>query len=141
MPRERRMTMRSRLVPLVLAGLMLSVEVEAAADWVFYSEGPSLSFDPSGKPTRYYYDKNSLRRIEPGVFEIYHRTAIDDSVAAYSVSQYWIDCNTMQMAVGEWATYTQGKKLHGGNEFRSGWYAPPDYDRGAKLIRIICRSP
>jgi hypothetical protein len=128
--------MKTRLVLLVLTALLLSAELGAAADWVFYSEGPPF---PGSKyrASWYYYDKSSIRNVEPGVFEINHLIVWTDPADIYTIAQYWIDCGKMQISIGKSVNYVKKAKLTEGNFFKMGWFAPRDYGE-KKLLQIIC---
>jgi len=96
---------------------------------------------------KFYYDSNSIKEVEPNVYEVQHKNSSGDDNLIYNISQYWVDCTRRKMAVGQWTNYMRAEVFQSGNLFKKGFYEPrgpiegvttEPYDPEWQLIRIIC---
>jgi len=117
----------------------------ALGNWELYFETQSSRNKPYKK---YYYDRSSIKEVEPNVYDVQHKKTSGDDDGIYTISQYWFDCTRRKMATGESVTYMQsGKEFLRGNYFNMGFYelrgpiqgiTTEPYDPPWELMRIIC---
>lgn len=118
---------------LLISLLIFSVASNSSADepWVLLSKG-------KGNNPDFYYNKESIKKIDHDVMEVY-----DSSVTpkGKTLRQIRIDCKNKKFAIGESDVYIGNNKVQSFDFSKNGWvWFDPSNNVERKLINAVCRK-
>ena len=119
---------------LLIATSFLSISSTSIAEnkWV-------LLHNAKGNGSDVYYDKQSIKKINDDVFEIY--ISFSTAYNKQCLEQIRIDCKNRKTAIGMSELYINGAKTQGMDFSNAGWiWSSPSNIVDKKLIKLICKK-
>lgn len=122
---------RSSLLSIIILFAIASM-ASAEDNWVLLHRG-------QGGDRDVYYDKQSIRKIDDSIMEVYIK--VPDDRSRYSVQQVQIDIDNQKLASGLRYTYVNGSRTQRMDFSKPVWvWFPPMNVADKKLLNLVCKQ-
>ncbi len=121
-----------KILTILIVLLSISFTSLAESKWI-------LLYNAKGNGADVYYDKQSIKKINDNVVEIY--IAFATAYNKRCLEQIRIDCKNKKTAIGMCDIYIDGAKIQSMDYSNAGWiWDSPNNIVDKELIKLICNK-